>query len=74
MSGANSTEPIWMPPKLEQGVATERVQIVAPTSWVNRIEEWRRGQPRIPTRSEAIRMLVDEALASQGKSKPRASK
>ena len=56
-----------MPPKLEEGAATERVQIVAPPSWVDRVEEWRRKQPRIPNRSEAIRILVDRALASEVK-------
>jgi hypothetical protein len=56
-----------MPPRLEEGGPTERVQIVAPPSWVNRVEEWRRKQPRIPNRSEAIRILVDRALADERK-------
>lgn len=51
-----------LPPKLEDGSETERIQIVAPASWVLRVEEWRRKQPRIPSKSEAIRMLVDMAL------------
>lgn len=52
-----------MPPKLEDGIETERIQIVAPRTWVDRIEEWRRKQPgRIPSKSEAIRLLVDRAL------------
>lgn len=51
-----------LPPKLEDGSPTERIQIVAPQSWVERIEEWRRKQPRIPSKSEAIRILVDRAL------------
>lgn len=51
-----------MPPKLEDGIETERIQIVAPKTWVDRIEEWRRQQPRIPSKSEAIRILVDRAL------------
>ncbi len=54
-----------MPRKLEEGSVTERVQIVAPSSWLQRIEEWRRKQPRIPNRSEAIRILVDLALDAQ---------
>jgi hypothetical protein len=29
---------------------------------VQRVEEWRRKQTRIPSKSEAIRMLVDKAL------------
>lgn len=55
-----------VPPKLEDGSATERIQIVAPASWVERIEEWRRAQPRIPSKSEAIRILVDRALSQGG--------
>jgi len=51
-----------MPPKLDDGSATERVQIVAPASWLERIEEWRRRQAKIPSKSEAIRILVDQAL------------
>lgn len=51
-----------MPPKLEDGTPTERIQVVAPATWVQRIEEWRRKQPRIPSKSEAIRILVDRAI------------
>jgi Arc/MetJ-type ribon-helix-helix transcriptional regulator len=52
-----------MPPRLEEGTETERIQIVAPSTWVDKIDEWRRAQPgRIPSKSEAIRMLVDLAL------------
>jgi metal-responsive CopG/Arc/MetJ family transcriptional regulator len=54
-----------MPPKLDEESATERVQIVAPASWVQRVEEWRRKQPRIPNRSEAIRLLVEAALDAE---------
>ena len=53
-----------MPPRLETGTPTERVQIIAPRSWLARIDEWRRKQPSIPSRSEAIRLLVDLALAT----------
>jgi len=54
-----------MPRKLELGTVTERIQIVAPASWVERIDEWRRKQRRIPSKSEAIRMLVDLALEAE---------
>ena len=59
-----------MPPKLEEGSATERVQIVAPTSWMKRVEEWRRKRQRIPSKSEAIRQLVDIALEADAKGWP----
>lgn len=54
------TKPV--PPKLDEDSATERVQIVTTAAWVARVEEWRRKQPKIPSKSEAIRMLVDQAL------------
>ncbi len=54
-----------MPPKLEDGSDSERLQLVAPSTWVQRIEEWRRRQPKIPSRSEAIRLLVEQALDAE---------
>jgi hypothetical protein len=56
-----------MPPKLEDHSDTERVQIVAPASWIRRIEEWRRAQPKIPSRSDAIRQLVELGLKAKPK-------
>lgn len=47
--------------------ATERKQIVATPRWVARIDEWRRRQPRIPTWSEAVRILVERALDAEEK-------
>lgn len=38
------------------------VSILIPTSTAHFIDEWRRKQAKIPSRSEAIRHLVDEAL------------
>jgi hypothetical protein len=60
-----------MPPKLDDATDTERVQIVAPSSWIQRVEEWRRNQARIPSRSEAIRILVDLALEREAKKERR---
>lgn len=56
------TETKLMPPKLEDGVQTQSFHIVAPKTWGERIEAWRRKQARIPNKSEAIRMLVEQAL------------
>jgi hypothetical protein len=55
-----------MPPKLDTDSATERVQLVTTAAWMERLEEWRRKQPRIPSKSEAIRMLVEKALEAEG--------
>lgn len=53
-----------MPPRLDKDAPTERVQIVASASWLERIEEWRRAQARIPSLSAAIRHLIDLGLAA----------
>lgn len=56
--------PAPMPPKLDQDSDSERLQIVAPTSWIDRIDQWRSLRRPIPSRSEAIRTLVLQALDS----------
>lgn len=45
----------------------ERIQIVAPVEWIKKVEEWRRAQPEIPNKSEAIRQLVEMGLKSDKK-------
>jgi hypothetical protein len=51
-----------MPPKLVEGVRTKRLQLVVPETWEAMVEDWRRAQPQIPSKSEAIRMLVEMAI------------
>jgi len=51
-----------MPTKLDEDSETQRVPLVAPRSWIRRVDEWRRTQNKIPSRSEAIRQLVDAGL------------
>lgn len=63
------TGALTMPPKLEQGSDTERIQIVAPSSWIERLDDWRRAQKKIPNRSDAIRQIVDFGLEQMGKGK-----
>jgi hypothetical protein len=46
------------------------LQLYATDEFIASIDEWRRQQPDLPGRSEAIRRLVDEALG-KGKKKPR---
>lgn len=52
-------------PKLDDKSETRRVGLVAPDSWVKRVDEWRRQQPDLPNLSEAIRMLVDRAIDAE---------
>ncbi|SFN77715.1 hypothetical protein SAMN05216573_12147 [Bradyrhizobium sp. Rc3b] len=60
---------VHMPPKLED--ETKRLNMVAPASWVKKIDDWRRQQPDLPNISEAIRRLVDLGLdASKKLGKP----
>lgn len=51
-----------MPTKLDEDFETERVPLVAPRSWIRRVDEWRRTQNKIPSRADAIRQLVDAGL------------
>ena len=42
----------------------QRLNMVAPASWMKKIEEWRRKEPDLPNLSEAIRRLVELGLES----------
>jgi hypothetical protein len=43
---------------------TERFEMRATTELLARIDEWRRQQPDLPNRSEAIRRLIDAGLSA----------
>lgn len=60
-----------MPPRLDKDANAERVQIVAPRSWLDLIEEWRSQERPIPSMSAAIRRLVEIGLAAEGTEKRR---
>jgi hypothetical protein len=53
--------------------AVQRLQLIAPVDWLKRIDAWRRHQPNLPSRSAAIRQLVEMSLdaAEGGKGKPK---
>ena len=40
----------------------QRIQLVISQGQVREIDEWRRQQPDLPNRSEAIRRLIETAL------------
>ena len=46
----------------------QRLNMVAPTAWVKKIDDWRRREPDLPNLSEAIRRLVEMGLESAKKS------
>ena len=54
-----------MPHKLDDEI--QRLNMVAPASWVKKIDDWRRREPDLPNLSEAIRRLVDMGLESAKK-------
>lgn len=54
-----------MPPRLDPDSVTARVQIVAPPPWIERVDTWRGKQKPIPSRSEAIRALVQRGLEAE---------
>lgn len=59
-----------MPPKLAD--ETQRINLLAERKWLNKIDDWRKQYEWPPTRSDAIRQLVDigvEALANGYKPK-----
>lgn len=55
-----------MPPRIDPNGPTLRLQLVAPPSWIAKIDDWRSRQGIFaPNRSEAIRYLVEQALAAE---------
>ena len=45
-----------------------RFEMKAPTDWFDRLDNWRRTQPDLPTRAEAIRRLVDKGISADAES------
>ena len=56
-----------MPTKLDDEI--QRLNMVVPTKWVKKIDDWRRREPDLPNLSEAIRRLVEMGLESAKKGK-----
>jgi hypothetical protein len=53
---------------------TERFEMRAPKDWLAKLDDWRREQPVIPSRSAAIRRLVDVGLQTADKPPVRGQK
>jgi hypothetical protein len=54
-----------MPTKLDDEI--QRLNMVAPASWMKKIDDWRRKEPDLPNLSEAIRRLVELGLEAAKK-------
>jgi hypothetical protein len=48
----------------ERALKSERLQMVISPGQLERIENWRRQQSKIPSFSEAVRQLIDLGLAA----------
>ncbi len=46
----------------ERFLKSERLQMVISPEELEQIEDWRRQQPKVPSRSEAVRQLVQLGL------------
>jgi metal-responsive CopG/Arc/MetJ family transcriptional regulator len=51
--------------------AIQRLNLIVAADWVKRVDAWRRQQPSLPSRSEAIRQLVERGLDAEAKAKPK---
>ena len=47
----------------------QRLNMVVPTKWLKKIDDWRRKEPDMPNLSAAIRRLVELGLESAKKGK-----
>lgn len=56
-----------MPAKLDPDAETKRINMMAPITWLRKIDDWRRQQPDLPNISEAIRRLVEIGLKVKSK-------
>jgi hypothetical protein len=51
--------------------AIHRLNLIVSSDWLRRLDAWRKHQPAVPTRSEAIRALVTYALDVMSKTDKR---
>ena len=58
-----------MPKAGEDGKATVRLPMVVSEAFAARLDAFRAQEPGLPNRSEAIRILVNEALTARAKAK-----
>ena len=51
-------------------VHDKQFQMRASDEWLAALDDWRRQQPEIPSRADAIRILVNRAIELDKKRKP----
>jgi len=47
-------------------IFSNRIEVRTTDSWLHRVDEWRRKQPDLPRRAEAIRRMVELGLNVRG--------
>lgn len=60
-----------MPKRLKDGKADVRLPMVVSQAFADRLDAFRKEEPGLPNRSEAIRILVSEALDARESATPR---
>ena len=68
LEGPHSESPV--PPKLSNSSPTGRINVIATEELLQRLEEWRAQQRPIPNKSEAARLLIEQALDAFERRKP----
>jgi hypothetical protein len=61
---------LWHNVFMERERVNQRVTFVTRLSQIQAIDEWRRRQPDLPNKNEAIRRLIDLALQVETKGRP----
>ena len=59
-----------LPEVVSVGTDWKRIQLLVTPDMVTLIDEWRRRQPDLPDRNEAIRTLLARGLAAEGVQPP----
>lgn len=50
--------------RMAPSAPTDRHQVIISADLIRQIDDWRRKQPDIPNKSEAIRRLIEQALSA----------
>src|SRR5258707_1352976 len=71
-AGALACQPLFPYNTDMEGAApkTERFEMRAPTDLLRAVDDWRRQQPDLPSRSEAIRRLIEAGLSKASTATP----
>lgn len=67
MASLRESPETGMPPKLDKDAPSLRINVVVSETLIHRLDEWRSKRRPIPNKSEAARLLLEIALASEEK-------